>query len=83
MKRAYIPLGCTQQGRITPTKFPSVGVASQSRTCFARSLSEAFPGERANAVEVYRAPWRFGGAVRVVVCLSAAALIGALIAWGV
>lgn len=82
MKSAYIPLGCDQQGRITPTKFPAIGVASTARTRFSRSSADAFPAERSCAIEVYRSPWRIRGALYAIVCVAACVVIGAIFAVG-
>ncbi len=47
---------------------------------FPRSLQEAFCREHANPIEHFARPGRW---LRRIACLSAAALIGALVAWGV
>ncbi len=50
---------------------------------YARSLAEAFPDERACAIEHYRPPMgRWADLARAVVCVLACAAIGALAAQG-
>ena len=54
-------------------------------TCrtYPRSLAQAFPRDFADPIEHCARPWGLRDLIRAVVCVAAAALIGALAAQGV